>query len=203
MTNPGQGIYALDYAQIEQFAAQHDFNAEQIMQWATANPDFPQQYLDTHGKVNYATFLKIVEYYKSKVEAGTAFSGRQAHTANGLRTSLERTIEKDRSNAGKFPMDRVDDPNSTGPTQPSMSDFGGGIHRAPDPNAPVIKSAPTYPMNGPSEPSPGPSQPPMTGTTGGVQPPMTGVTGGGVDLAPLPDPSTREPARTYPMNSEG
>ncbi|SHU71309.1 Protein of uncharacterised function (DUF2580) [Mycobacteroides abscessus subsp. abscessus] len=190
MTNPPQGPYALDYAQIEEFAAQHDQNAEQIMQWAIANPDFPQQYLDTHGKVNYATFLKIVEYYESKVQAGTAFSDRQAHTANGLRTSLQRTIDKDRENAGKFPTDRVDDPNATGPTQPRMSDFGGGVNRAPDPNAPVIKSAPTYPMNGPSQPTPTPTPAP---------PPLTGVTGPGA----LPDPSDREPARTYPMNSEG
>lgn len=203
MSNPAQGkTYALDYAQINEFAAQHDLNAEQITQWALANPEFPQQYLNTHGKVNYATFLKIVEFYQSKVTAGTAFAERQSHTANGLRTALERTIGQDQLNASKFKTDRVDDPNATGPTQPAMSDFSGGMHRAPEPNAPVIKSAPTYPMNGPAQPTPDPVQPPITGTTGGFQPPMTGVTSG-IELSPLPDPSTREPARTYPMSSEG
>ncbi|MFT9634541.1 hypothetical protein ACM0CO_19430 [Mycobacteroides abscessus subsp. abscessus] len=33
------------------------------------------------------------------------------------------------------------------PDDERMRDAQGGVHPAPDPNAPVIKSAPTYPMN--------------------------------------------------------
>ncbi|SLC86428.1 hypothetical protein [Mycobacteroides abscessus] len=35
-----------------------------------------------------------------------------------------------------------------------IDDVQGGVRRLPDPSAPVIKSAPTYPMSNPDEPDP-------------------------------------------------
>jgi hypothetical protein len=41
--------YEVNYAELERFAAEHDLNAEDIVKWATADPDFAERYLQTHG----------------------------------------------------------------------------------------------------------------------------------------------------------
>lgn len=41
---------------------------------ATADPDFAERYLQTHGKVNFGTYLRLKEFLASKLAAGTARS---------------------------------------------------------------------------------------------------------------------------------
>ncbi|SLI00631.1 Uncharacterised protein [Mycobacteroides abscessus subsp. abscessus] len=91
-------------------------------------------------------------------------------------------------------MERLFEPSpAPGPTPDDerMRDAQGGVHRAPDPNLPVIKSAPTYPMDTGSSAGPPPED----------QPRMSDAQGG---LHRLPDPNVPviKSAPTYPMNNE-
>ena len=93
------GIYEIHYGDLERFAAEHDLNAEEIQAWATGDPDFAERYLATHGKVNYATYLKIKEFLASKQAAGTAFAEHNSHTAAALRATVATTAAQDADNA--------------------------------------------------------------------------------------------------------
>lgn len=88
-------------------------------------------------------------------------------------------------------MARLFEP-SPGPTPDDLriSDAQGGVHRAPDPNEPVIKAAPTYPMDtGSSAGPPVEGQPPMTDMQSGVQ-------SGHLEVPVI------KSAPTYPMNND-
>ena len=104
-------IHQVDYAELERFAVEHDLNAEDIMKWATADPDFAERYLQTHGKVNFGTYLKIKEFMASKQIAGTAFAEHNAQTSAALRGVIEATSAVDEANAAAF----------TGPHGPGCS----------------------------------------------------------------------------------
>jgi len=105
--------YEVNYAELERFAADHDLNAAEIVDWATQDPDFAERYLQTHGKVNFATYLKIKEFLASKLAAGTAFAQRNAHTAAALRGVITGTSAADESNAAAL--------SSAGPIQPATA----------------------------------------------------------------------------------
>jgi hypothetical protein len=92
-------IHQVDYAELERFAAEHDLNAEEIMTWATADPDFAERYLQTHGKVNFATYLKLKEFLASKLAAGTAFAEHNTATSTALRGVVTATSSVDGANA--------------------------------------------------------------------------------------------------------
>ncbi|MDM2402296.1 hypothetical protein PP613_25425 [Mycobacteroides abscessus] len=92
-------------------------------------------------------------------------------------------------------MEQLFEPSpAPGPTPDDerMRDAQGGVHRGPDPNAPAIKSAPTYPMDEGSSPGsvPPEGQPRMGDAQGGVH--------RGVDAA---TPVIKS-APTYPMNDD-
>ena len=92
-------IYEVNYAELERFATEHDLNAEEILTWATQDPDFAERYLQTHGKVNFATYLKIKEFLASKLAAGTAFAERNTQTSAALRGVVTTTSAMDQANA--------------------------------------------------------------------------------------------------------
>jgi hypothetical protein len=92
-------IYKVNYTELERFAAAHDLNAEEIMRWAGQDPDFAERYLQTHGKVNFATYLKIKEFLASKLATGTAFAERNAQTSAALRAVVDTTSALDAANA--------------------------------------------------------------------------------------------------------
>lgn len=89
----------VDYAELERFAAEHDLNAAELIQWATSDPAFPERYLATHGKINFGTYLKIREFMLSKVAAGTAFAERNEQTAAALRSTIAMLSGSDEANA--------------------------------------------------------------------------------------------------------
>lgn len=92
-------VYEVNYAELERFAAEHDLNAAEIMTWASQDPDFAERYLQTHGKVNFATYLKIKEFLASKLAAGTAFAERNSQTSAALRAVVATTSAVDADNA--------------------------------------------------------------------------------------------------------
>ena len=100
MTNPTAPLQ-IDYAELERFAAEHDLNADQVLKWAARDQGFGEEYLRTHGKVNYATYLKIQEFLDSKLAAGTAYAQRQSQTAASLRTTVETLSGIDESSAAE------------------------------------------------------------------------------------------------------
>jgi hypothetical protein len=107
-------IYQVDYGELERFAAEHDLNAQEIQAWAAGDPDFPERYLATHGKVNFATYLKIKEFQASKLAAGTAFAERNIQTSAALRGVVATTSAVDAANAAAL----------TGPHGPGCSCSG-------------------------------------------------------------------------------
>jgi Excreted virulence factor EspC, type VII ESX diderm len=99
--------FQVDYAELEKFAKDHDLNAEEIAQWATGDPDFPERYLATHGKVNYGTYLKIREFMASKQIAGTTFAEHNVQTSTALRASIASTKATEETNAAAFDATRM------------------------------------------------------------------------------------------------
>lgn len=99
--------FQVDYAELEKFAQDHDLNAEEIAQWASGDPDFPERYLATHGKVNYGTYLKIREFVASKQIAGTTFAEHNVQTSTALRASIASTKATEETNAAAFNPIRV------------------------------------------------------------------------------------------------
>lgn len=95
----GDKPFEADMAELEKFAKEHDMNAQQVLDWAHKDPDFAEQYLQTHGKVNYATYLKIKDFQANKALAGTAFAEQQTHTANALRNTVYITQSNDEAGA--------------------------------------------------------------------------------------------------------
>lgn len=95
----GDKPFEAEMAELEKFAKEHDMNAEQVRDWANKDPDFAERYLQTHGKVNYATYLKIQDFQENKAAAGNAFAEQQTHTANALRNTVYITQTKDEEGA--------------------------------------------------------------------------------------------------------
>lgn len=95
----GHDVFQVDYAELEKFAQEHDLNAEELAEWASGDPDFPECYLATHGKVNFGTYLKIREFMASKQIAGTAFAEHNAQTSAALRASIASTKATEEANA--------------------------------------------------------------------------------------------------------
>lgn len=103
---PG-GPFEVDYADLEKFAQEHDLNAQEIAQWASGDPDFPERYLATHGKVNFGTYLKIKEFMISKQVAGNAFAEQHLQTSTALRGVVTVTQTTDEANAAAFSTTRM------------------------------------------------------------------------------------------------
>jgi Excreted virulence factor EspC, type VII ESX diderm len=98
----GKKPLQLDYAELEKFAKDHDLNAQELADWASGDPDFPERYLATHGKVNFGTYLKIREFMASKQIAGTAFAEQNTQTAAALRGVVATTQATDETNGARF-----------------------------------------------------------------------------------------------------
>ncbi|RFZ07583.1 hypothetical protein DSM43518_03325 [Mycobacterium marinum] len=92
-------LFQVDYAELEQFAQEHDLNAQELVEWASGDPEFPERYLATHGKVNFGTYLKIVEFMASKQIAGTTFAEYNVQTSTALRASIALTKATEEANA--------------------------------------------------------------------------------------------------------
>jgi hypothetical protein len=106
--DPGPGgPFEVDYAELEKFATEHDLNAQELAQWASGDPDFPERYLATHGKVNFATYLKIKEFMISKQVVGNAFAEQQRQTSTALRAVVTVTQSTDEANAAAFRTTRM------------------------------------------------------------------------------------------------
>ncbi|KAA1250703.1 hypothetical protein F0Q45_08395 [Mycobacterium simiae] len=98
--NLGAGApFRVDYTELKKFAQEHDLNAEELTQWAAGDPDFPERYLATHGKVNFGTYLKIREFMASKQIAGTAFAEHNLQTSTALRAAVTATKATEEANA--------------------------------------------------------------------------------------------------------
>lgn len=98
----GHPIFEVDYAELERFAQEHDLNAAELLQWAAGDPGFAEKYLATHGKVNFGTYLRIVDFMASKLAAGTAFAERNTLTSTALRGVISATINTDANNGAPF-----------------------------------------------------------------------------------------------------
>lgn len=101
-TGGGKGVLDLDYNQLEKLAKDHDLNADQIRKWANEHPGFAEEYLQTHGKVNYGTYLKIKEFMTGKQLAGNAFAELNSTTAGALRTTIAAVSDVDAGRAAAF-----------------------------------------------------------------------------------------------------
>ena len=99
--------FQVSYSELEKFAQEHDLNAEELAQWASGDPDFAEQYLATHGKVNFGTYLKIKEFMASKQIAGTAFAEHNAQTSNALRLAVASTKAQEERNAAAIDATRM------------------------------------------------------------------------------------------------
>jgi hypothetical protein len=105
---PGAGgPFEVDYAELEKFAKEHDLNAQELAQWASGDPDFPERYLATHGKVNFGTYLKIKEFMSSKQVAGNTFAEQHLQTSTALRGVVTVTQTTDEANAAAFQTTRM------------------------------------------------------------------------------------------------
>lgn len=102
MTNPGGAPYSVDFAEVERLARQHDVNAEDVVKWATGDPDFAEKYLQTHGAVNFASYLAIGEHFAQRLSAGGQFAGGQIQTAAALRGTVAATQQTDADSATPF-----------------------------------------------------------------------------------------------------
>ncbi|SLH38977.1 hypothetical protein [Mycobacteroides abscessus] len=140
--------YLIHYSELEQFAEQHGLNAQEMYQWANAGQDYPQRYLDTHGKANYGTYLKIVEFFASKLHAGTTFGARQDQTAAALRMNIERTKQQEDNNSALFPNGAPGEDSGLAPNGVGrIDDFQGGG------SSPSRGISGPYDLNGPTGPA--------------------------------------------------
>lgn len=99
--------FRVNYAELEKFAQERDLNAKELADWASGDPDFPERYLATHGKVNYGTYLKIREFMASKQIAGTAFAEHNTQTSTALRASIASTKATEEANAAAINATRT------------------------------------------------------------------------------------------------
>lgn len=99
-------IFEVDYRQLEGFAKTHDLSADEIARWVQADPDFPEHFLATHGKVAYATYLKIKEYADSRRTQATIYAHRNASTAEALRNAVRVIDGVDSHNAAQLAANR-------------------------------------------------------------------------------------------------
>jgi hypothetical protein len=95
-------IFEVDYRQLQDFAKQHDLNADEIRQWAQADPDFPERFLQTHGNVAYPTYLKIKEFMQDRQTQAAAYADRHASTATSLRNAVRTISTVDANSAASF-----------------------------------------------------------------------------------------------------
>lgn len=106
-SGPGSNeVFEVDYRQLEGFAKTHDLSADEIARWVQADPNFPEKFLETHGKVAYATYLKIKEYADSRLTQATIYAHRNASTAEALRNAVRVIDGVDGQNAGRFAANR-------------------------------------------------------------------------------------------------
>lgn len=105
-TGPG-APFEVNYAEMEKFAREHQLNAQELAEWASGDPDFPERYLATHGKVNFGTYLKIKEFQASKLAAGTAFAEHNTQTATALLASIASTKATEEANAAAINATRM------------------------------------------------------------------------------------------------
>jgi Excreted virulence factor EspC, type VII ESX diderm len=94
--------FHVEYAILDRNADSHDTNAEQVQNWAAADPNFAQRFIDTHGKVAYGTYLNVARYIDSRQTQGAAFAERNASTAASLRNAIQATSSTDEANAARF-----------------------------------------------------------------------------------------------------
>lgn len=99
--------FEVNYAEMEKFAQEHKLNAQELAEWASGDPDFPERYLATHGKVNFGTYLKIKEFQTSKLAAGTAFAEHNTQTATALLASIASTKATEEANAAAINATRM------------------------------------------------------------------------------------------------
>jgi len=88
-------ILSIDPAEMERWACEHDRHTGQIGQWSVENVGFAEEYLATHGLVNFGTYLKIQEYLAAKAATGAAYAERQALTAENLRLVTAAIVTTD------------------------------------------------------------------------------------------------------------
>ncbi len=101
-TQSDKDVFAVNYAQLEGFAQNHDQQAEQVAQWAKTDTDFAERLLATHGKVAYATYLNVKGYNESRVFEAGAYAQRNSDTAVGLRGAIDSTKATDENSANAF-----------------------------------------------------------------------------------------------------
>lgn len=103
----GNDVFQVDYSELEKFAREHHLNAEELAEWASGDPGFPERYLATHGKVNFGTYLKIREFMASKQIAGTAFAEHNMQTSAALRAAIASTRATEETNAAIINANRT------------------------------------------------------------------------------------------------
>jgi len=81
-------VFQVDYRQLTDFAQRHDLKAEDIRQWAQADPGFPDRFLETHGLVAYGTLLEIMAHIDGRQLQGQAYADRHDSTAAALRNAV-------------------------------------------------------------------------------------------------------------------
>jgi hypothetical protein len=99
-------VFEVDFRQLEGYAKTHDLSTEEIARWVQADPGLPERFLQTHGKVAYATYLKIKEYADSRQVQGTIYAHRNASTAEALRNAVRVIDGVDTDNANRLNVNR-------------------------------------------------------------------------------------------------
>lgn len=99
-------VFEVDFRQLEGYARTHDLSTEEIARWVQADPGLPERFLQTHGKVAYATYLKIKEYADSRQVQGTIYAHRNASTAEALRNAVRVIDGVDTDNANRLNANR-------------------------------------------------------------------------------------------------
>jgi hypothetical protein len=99
-------VFEVDYRQLEGYAKTHDLSADQIAQWVQADPGLPERFLQTHGKVAYATYLQIKAYAEARQTQGTIYAHRNASTAEALRNAVRVIDGVDTDNATRIISNR-------------------------------------------------------------------------------------------------
>ena len=94
-------VLRVDPAAVQSLAREHDVNAAAILNWANGDPGFAEEFLRTHGNVNFGTYLQVQQYLASKLSAGNSFAADQAGTAAKLRFVIEDTAGIDAAGAAR------------------------------------------------------------------------------------------------------
>ena len=90
---------SIDTSEMGRLAAEHDLNSAQAAEWSVKDIGFAEEYLRTHGLVNYPTFIKIIDFFLAKQAAGSAYAERQATAAASLRAATALIVDQDAASA--------------------------------------------------------------------------------------------------------